>query len=179
MKIAGMASSSKRTRTSSSNKSSADDARVISIKRPDTLPRNGVASAGRRKPLAESSLDVPTELVAKAVAGPKKRVRRPEQTETVGSRTRTPRAAGRASVKPKKAAAKVANDESAMTVAELPAMGAPAAVETEIVVEASAILEETTIAMPVPPLPHAETRGLVGTVSRLFSSLRRWVGPRL
>jgi hypothetical protein len=206
MKIAGMASSSKRRRTSSSKKSGADDTRVISVKRADMLPRTGVASAGRRKPMAEPSLDSATEPPAKAVAASKKSVQRRDQTETVGSRARAPRPADRTSGKPKKAAAKevkraapempavwqpvtetvgavepatTANNESAMTVLELPAEGALAAVETEMVVEPSAILEETTIALPVAPLPHSGTRGFVRTVLRLLSTLRRWTGPRL
>ena len=228
MKIAGMTSSSKRGRTSSTKKSGADDARVMSVKRADILPRTGVASAARRKPIAAPSLDAPTEAPATEVAAPKKRVRRLEQTENVAGRTRAPRVAGRASVKPasvkpssvkagssksasgksksKKAAAKevtptasgilaelqpvaasvgaaepatAANDESATTVLEAPAVGALAAVETEMVVEASAILEETIIAMPVASAPPPERRGLVRTVSRLLASLLRLTGPRL
>jgi len=201
MKIAGMESSSKRRRTSSTKKSGADGARVISVRRADMLPRKGVASAGRRKPIGEPSVDAPTEAVVEAIASSKKRVRRPEQTETASSRPKAPRAAGRASGKPKKTAAKeltqlapavvsetveaalpsatMANDESAMTALGASAVGAVAAVETEMVVEASAILEETTIAMPVMPGSQPEKRGLVRTVLGLLSSLRLWTGPRL
>src|SRR5450631_936281 len=192
MKIAGMESSSKRRRTSSTKKSGADDARVMSVKRTDVLPRQGVASAGRRKPIAEPSLDAPTEAVAAAIASSKKRIRRRDQTKIVDSRTKTAPAAGRASGKRKKPAAKkvtqmapavvpatMATDESAMTVLEAPAVGALAAVETEIVVEPSAILEETTIAMPVTPGSHPRQRGLVRTASRLLSRLLRWTAPRL
>ena len=175
-KIAGMESSSKRRRTSSTKKSGADDARVISVKRTDVLPRQGVASAGRRKPIAELSVGAPTEVVAAGIASSKKRIRRREQTDTVDSRTKTTRAAGRASGKLKKPAAKevTRNDESAMTVLEAPAVGGLAAVETELVVEPSAILEETTIAMPVTSGSHPGQRSLVRTASRLLSRLLRW-----
>ena len=173
----------------------------MSVRRADMLPRKGVASAGQRQPTAEPSLDAPTEAVAKAIASSTKRVRRPEQTETVATRTKPTGAAGRASAKPKKSAAKeltrmaqavvpetveaatpsapMANDESAMTILEAPALGALAAVETEMVVEPSAILEETTLATPVTPGAHPAKRGLVRTVSRLLSSLRRWTALRL
>jgi hypothetical protein len=184
-KIAGMEPSSKRRRTSSKKKSGAEGARVISVKRADMLPRKGVAAAGQRETLAEPLLDAPTEPVAKAIASSRKRVRRPEQTETIGSRTKPARAAGRASVKPKKPAAKEVTPLAPAVVPETVEVATPsavvglAAVETETVVEASAILEETTIATPVAPAAHPAKRGLVRTVSRLLSSLLRWTAPRV
>jgi hypothetical protein len=72
-------------------------------------------------------------------------------------------------------------------VPEVEASAAIAAVDTEIVVEASEIVEEATIvdvpfALPVaaPPAPAAypPKRALVTVVSRLLSTLIRWAGVR-
>jgi hypothetical protein len=163
-KIAGMETSPKRRRASSSKKSSAGQARVISVGRTDTLPRKSQASAGRRKPIVEPALDGPTEPL-------------------VTTRPKATRAAGRRPSKPKKV-----EPETAL---EAPAIEAVAAAETELVVEASAILEEATIvevpfAAPVEavsapspaPAPVQGKRALVTVVSRLLSALVRWTGVR-
>jgi hypothetical protein len=207
MKIASMASSSNR-RSSSSKKNGAGNARVISVKRADMLPRKGVASvasAGLRKSIAEPSLDSPTEPAATEAAGSKKRAQRQVQAETAGSRTKAHRAGGRAASKLKKPAAKkvgpmapAAVPETAevatpalvfekrpdggaepATTAEASAIDALAGVESEVVVEPSAIVEETTIATPVAPVLHPARRALARTVPRLLSILRRWTGARL
>ena len=173
--IAGMASSSKRRRASSSKQSGAGKARVISARRTDALPRKGNASTGRRKPVVQPPIDAPLEPLATAVAGSNKKA----------SRTKTTRAAGRASGKLKKPAAMK------------PEIEALAFVETKVEVEASAIVEETTIvevpcALPVEAVtrtalaspapaalaPHHGKRALVAVVSQLLSALRRWTGVR-
>ena len=67
-------------------------------------------------------------MVAKEVAGSKKRVRRPEQTETVGGPNKAPRAAGRASGKPKpKPNKKAAAKEVTPTTPEILAVLQPVA----------------------------------------------------
>ena len=206
MKIASMASSSKRRRTSSSKKNDAGKAGVISVKRPDTLPRKGVASAGRRKSIVEPSIEAPTEPAATEAAVSKKRAHLQGQTETVGSATKAHRVGGRASSKLKKPATKKVKPmapavvpetaevatpalvvektpsggaEPATTVPEAPAIEALVGVDTEIPVEPSAILEETTIAMSVAPVLHPAKRALARTLPRLLSILRRWTGGRL
>jgi len=205
-KIAGMASSSKRRRASSSKQSSAGKARVISAKRTDALPRKGNVATGRRKPVVQPPIEAPLEPLATAVAGSNKKAHGLQETETSASRTKTTRAAGRASGKLKRPAAMK------------PEVGALALIETEVEVEASAIVEEITIveapfALPIeavtfpgneigrlpaceetrwPPLvhtavaspapaapaPHHGMRALVTVVSQLLSTLRRWTGVR-
>src|SRR5688572_21241918 len=124
-KIAGMASSTKRRRASSSKQSSTGKARVISAKRTDALPRKGNVSMGRRKPIVQPPTDAPLEPLATAVAASNKKA----------SRTKTTQAAGRASGKLKKPAKM------------MPVVEALAFVETEVEeeVDASAIIGETTI----------------------------------
>ena len=166
-----MASSSKR-RGSSSKQSSAGNARVVSVKRKDALPRTGSVSAGRRKPVVQPPIDL-------------------RQTEPTARRTKTTRAAGRALGKPTKPAAvepaAPADDVSAMTALEAPEIEALAFIETEVEVEASAIVEETTIveapwALPVEAVTFPSTfpgkRPLMTAVSRLLSTLCRWTGVR-
>ena len=176
-KIAGMASSSKRRRASSSKNSSTAKARVISTKRADALPRKGNVSTGQRKPIVQPPSDAPLEPLATAVAGSNKKA----------SRTKTTRAAGRASGKLKKPAA-VKREVEALTFVET---------EVEVEVEASAIVEETTIveapcALPIEAVtrtaltspapaalaPYPGKRALVTVVSQLLSALRRWTGLR-
>ena len=149
---------------------------MISAKRTDALPRKGNVSTGRRKPIVQPPIDAPLEPLATVVAGSNKKA----------SRTKTTRAAGRASGKLKKAAAMK------------PEVEALAFVETEVEeeVEASAIVEETTIGEP-PPLPaeavtrtalaspapaalapHNGKRALIAAVSQLLSALLRWTGVR-
>jgi hypothetical protein len=54
-KIAGMASTSKGRRTSSSKQSGDGKARVVTVKRKDALPRKVSASPGRRKPTSSKA----------------------------------------------------------------------------------------------------------------------------
>ena len=69
-------------------------------------------------------------------------------------------------------------------VTALAALAAPeretlATVETELEVEACAIMEETTIVdAPFAPAPHHGKRALVTAASRLLSTLCRWAGVR-
>ena len=174
-KIAGMASSSKRRRASSSKKSSGGTARVISVKATDALPRKGSVSTGQRKRVVQPPIAAPMELLAAAVAGSKKKAQSLPQTKTSAGRTKTTRATGRASGKLKKPAAMepaiapaiapeivtalepvaetigavepaaTANEVSAMTPLEAREVEALAFIETELEVEASAILEEMAI----------------------------------
>ena len=172
-KIAGMASSSKGRRASSSK--SGGKARVISAKRTDALPRKGNVSTGRRKPVVQPPIDALLKPLTTAVAGSNKKA----------SRTKTTRAAGRASGNVKKPAA-MQPEVEALTL-----------VETELEVEASAIVEETTIvevpfALPVEAMtrtdgaspapaalaPHRGKRALVTVVSQLLSTVLRWTGVR-
>jgi len=163
-----MASSSKRSRAASTKKSSSGKARRISLRRTDVLPRTGVAAEARAKP----------------VAGSKKKAQRPGQTEAAASRTKARRPAGRASAKPKRPAAKAitrmapAPDPMAVEPQPVAETVGAAPLETEIVVEASAILEETTIATAFAPPPISGRRALVGVISRLLSTLRRWTMAR-
>jgi hypothetical protein len=148
VKIAAMASSSKR-RASSSKPSSAGKVRVISVGRTDALPRKGNTSAARRKPVVQDAIDAHSL----------------QQTKTPARRAKTTRSAGRASGKP--------NEPAATEIVEsLPI------VETEVVVEASAIVEETTIVEVPSPLPVHEKPALVTIASRLLSTLFRWTGLR-
>jgi hypothetical protein len=76
-------------------------------------------------------------------------------------------------------AAMTADEVSAMAALEVPEGQALPVVETEVEVEASAILEETTIVeAPFAPAPHPGKRALVMVVSRLLSTLCRWTGVR-
>jgi hypothetical protein len=173
-KIAGMASSSKR-RGASSKQSSTGKARVISAKRTDALPRKGSASTGRRKPIVQPPIEAPLEPLAAAVAGSNKKA----------SRTKPTRPAGRASGRRKNPAA---------LKPEVEALGF---VETEVEIDASEIMEETTIVEPPcallveavtrtpPPIPAPAAlapqpgkRAVVTVVSQVLSALRRWTGIR-
>lgn len=133
VKIAGMPTS-KRRRAVSGKQTSGGKARVISVKGTEALPRKGNMSAGRRKPVVQPAIDAP---MVTEVASAKKRSRPPQPT--AATRTKATRAAGRASAKRDKGAA--------------PKAEAPVTVETEeeLVVEASAILEE----MPIVEAPFA------------------------
>jgi hypothetical protein len=91
-----------------------------------------------------------------------------------------------------------ANVAFAMTPVEAPEVEALAFIETEVEVEASAIVEETAIVEPPLALPveavtfpsnvigpapatparHHGKRALVAVVSQLLSTLRRWTGVR-
>jgi hypothetical protein len=178
-KIAGMASSSKGRRVSSSKQSSTAKARVISAKRTDPLPLKGNVSTSRRKPIVQAPIDAPLEPLAAAVVRPKKKA----------SRTKTSRAAGRASGELKKPAATKPGVEALAFV--------ETEVETETEVDVSAIVEEATIIQAPPPLPieavsrpapaspapaapapHHRKRALVTVVAQMFSALRRWTGVR-
>jgi hypothetical protein len=68
--------------------------------------------------------------------------------------------------------------DEAATVLNASAVEALAPFETEIVLEASEIIEETTIATPFAPPPPSRRRALVKVASRLLSTLRRWTGAR-
>ena len=139
-----MASSSK-GRASSRKQTSAGKARVISTKRKEALPRTGGVSAGRRKPVVLPPIDALTEPLATAVAAPnKKKAHSLHEKDTTAGRKKPTRAAGRARAK----------------------VDQPGRVdETELEVEASAIVEElpveavTAPRVPIepPPLPQ-ETR---------------------
>jgi hypothetical protein len=177
-KIAAMASPTKR-RSSSSKQNSAEKARVISVKRTDALPRKSTGSASRRKAVVQPPIDALTESL----------------TKTTTSRTKTTRAGGRASGKLKRPVTALE------TVAETSGAVAPvveAVATVELEVEASAIVDETTVvqapvALPVeavslpstaiekvsPSAPHHPRRSLVSVVSRLLSALARWRGVRL
>jgi len=178
-KIAGMASSSKGRRVSSSKQSTTAKARVISTKRTDPLPLKGSVSTSRRKPTVQPPIDAPVEPLAAAVVRSNKKA----------SRTKTTRAAGRASGKVKKRAATKPEVEALAFV--------ETEVETETEVDVSAIVEEATIVPAPPPLPiEAVTRpalpspapaapapphrkrALVTVVAEMFSALRRWTGVR-
>ena len=164
---------------------------MVSVRREDALPRTGSVSAGRSKPVVLPPIDAPAAPLATAVAGPKKKAHRLRRTETTASRTKTTRAAGRASGKLNGPAAAepatTADEVSAMTALEAPQVEALALVETVEEVEASAIVEETTIVEVPPPLPveavtfprtvHGK-RPLLTVVSRLLSTLCRWTGVR-
>ena len=173
-KIAGMALSSKRGRASSSKQSSTGKARVISAKRADTLPRKGNVSAGRRKPIVQPPIDAPLEPLATAVAGSNKKA----------SRTKTTRGAGRASGKLKEPAA-LKPEVEALALVET-AVEASAIVEETTIIEAPCappieVVTRTTLGSPAPaaPAPHHGKRALVITVvSQVLSALRRWTGVR-
>jgi len=94
-KIAAMASSSKGRRASSSKKTSAGTARVISVKRTDALPRKGSGPTARRKPVVQPPIDAPTKPPATAVAGSSKKAHSVPQTKGNASRTKPTRATGR------------------------------------------------------------------------------------
>ena len=137
-KIPSMASSSK-GRASSGKKSSAGKARVISTKRKDALPRTGSVSGGRKQPTS--------------------------------SRKKTTRAAGHAPAELSAPAIEAveppatAYEEFLVTALATPKGEPVAIVETELEVEASAIVEELPIeavmapstAIGPPPIPE-ETR---------------------
>jgi hypothetical protein len=91
---------------------------------------------GRRKPAVEPPIDPPT---ATAVASSGKRAQRPKQTSA--TRTKAARAAGRAS--------------GGAKAVQAPAVEELVTFETEVVVDASAIVEEMTIA-EVPFAPPIE-----------------------
>ena len=150
-----MASSSKR-RASSGKQSSAGKARAISVKRKDALPRTANVSAARRKPVIQPPIEAAAEPLATAGVGSKKKAHRLQPTRTAAGRTKTTRAAGRASGKLNKPAAvepaPTADEGGAMTALAASEVVALAVFETELEVEASAIVEETTIVEP-PPLP--------------------------
>jgi hypothetical protein len=145
-------------------------------------------------------VDLPTEAApstTSAVSSKKKdrRLQRPEQLSTQAKKTR---AAGRVTRK--------VNAPAPVEVTPLPeevvpqalevvaalnarALEAPPEAETEFMVEASAIVEETTIveapfALPVEladspaPAPHQRKRILATVVSGLLSLLHRWTGIR-
>jgi len=178
-KIASMASSSKGRRVSSSKQSSTAKARVISAKRTDPLPLKGSVSTSRRKPIVQPPIDAALEpLVAAVVRSNKK-----------ASRTKTPRAAGRASGKVKKRAATKPEVEALAFV--------ETEVETETEVDVSAIVEEAMIVQAPPPLPIEavarpaaaspapaapatphRNRAVVTVVAQVLSALRRWTGVR-
>ena len=175
-----MTSSSKR-RASSSKQSSAGKAHVISVGRKDALPRKGSVPAGRRKPAVPSPDDAPKDALAVAMAPSNKRAHKLQHTEASTSRTKAARTAGRASGKLNKLpATELMRTAAAVTPAAAASEGeALAIVETELEVEASAILEETTIVeVPIAPPPHPGRRALVTVVSRLLSMLCRWTGVR-
>jgi hypothetical protein len=167
-----MASSSK-GRASSRKQSSAGKARVISTKRKDALPRTGGVSVGRRKPVVLPPIDALMEPLATAVAAPKKKSHRLHQKEPTASRKKTARAAGRGSAKLEPVADTVSAVEPPVAAYEVfvvaareaPEVEALAVVETELEVEASAIIEELpveaetapSIAIGPPPIPE-ETR---------------------
>jgi len=129
-----MASSSK-GRASSGKQSSAGQARVIARKRKDALPRTGTVSEGRRKAIVLPPIDLPTEPPATVVAAPNKKARSPQRKKPTASRKKT-----------------TAPEPVAETVVG----------ETELEVEASAIVEELPadaesaphIAIGPPPIPE-------------------------
>jgi hypothetical protein len=164
-----MASSSNRRRASSSQEASAAKARVISVRRTDVLPRKGNVPASRGKPAADPPTDAPTVPPAAATVDTSKRARRAQQSETLATGTKTIRSAGRASSKLKKVPATAvvpcavepattADEVSALTALETPAFEEPTTVDTEEVVEVSAIMEEATIVeAPFSPPVEAAT----------------------
>ncbi len=192
-----MASSSKR-RPSSAKPGPAGKARTISSRRKETLPRQSKASTPARGQLPELSGDAPLESSPTALAmgtGPAPRRR---ATKAGGARAKTTRAAGRNSGTRKKSAVKaVVTPEPSTAVDAVP----PIPPCTEFVVDASAIVEETTIEIGPPPggdetpgsalmapavgaagrwtpRPVQAKPGLVRGVARLLSMLRRWTGLR-
>ena len=181
-KIPRMKSSSK-GRTSSRKQSSAGKARVISAKRKEALPRTGGVPVGRRKPVVPAPVDAPTEPPATAVATvalkkmPKKKAQSLHRKKPTVPRKKTTPAA-------------TAHEELAATALAAPEVAALAAVDTELEVEASAIVEERpvetetapriTIGPPPIPMetraPHRARRSLMPAIARLLSTLSRWTG---
>jgi hypothetical protein len=179
-----MASSSNRRRASSTQEASAAKARVISIRRADALPRKGNVPASRRKPVADPPTDAPAVSPATVVVDSNKRARRPQQAEALATRTKTARGAGRASGKLNGpaltevmpvAAAEVVPAPAAL---EIPAVEEPTTVDTEEVVEVSAIMEEATIAEASLALPVEAVARPTAEVEQLpvFEKMR---GPSL
>jgi hypothetical protein len=180
-----MASSSNRRRGSSSQEASATKARVISVRRTDVLPRKGNVSASRRKPVADPPTDAPTVPPATPVVDSNKRARRAQQVETLATRPKTTRAAGRASgklnrlpvteVMPRAVEPVTTADElPAFTVLETPAVEEPTTVDAEEVVEVSAIMEEATIGEVLLTLPIEAATCQVTEIGRLpvFEEMR-------
>jgi len=197
-----MASSSK-GRASSRKRTSAGKARVISTKRKDALPRTGSLSAGPRKPgrkkatsaagRASAKLDELTAMeIAQALAA----------LEPVMVTALEPVADTVAAVE----RPATAYEEFAVTALKATEVEALAVVETELEVDASAIVEEFIESLtapstavgpppipeetrarppalttaqsptPAPPAPHDERRSFRPDISRLLSTLSRWTG---
>jgi hypothetical protein len=161
-----MASSSK-GRSSSRKRSRTGKARVISTKRKDALPRTGSVSAGRHKPVV-LPIDALTEPLATAVAARRKKAHGLHQKERTASRKKATRAAGRASAKKEKFDAldateiakalaalepvadtvavvsppATAYEDFAVTAVEAPEVAALGRVESELDIEAFALMEE-------------------------------------
>jgi len=132
-KITGMASSSKQRRGSSSKQSSAK-AHVISVRRKSALPRKANVSTGLRKPVVQPLIGAPMEPLTTALAASNNKAHNLQPT--------------------------TADDVSAMAPLQAPEVEALDTVETEV--EASAILEETTIveapfALPVEAVTFPST----------------------
>lgn len=138
-----MASSSKPRRPSSKQQNRAGKARVISVKRTDVLPRKSNASAAGRRLVVPPPIEVPPALSGE---DSRPRRRRPQPAPPLVARTTKKRSAGSASRKLKKGVpTEVTEDAVAHDIAT----------EAELEVEASAIVEETTIEEVAPPLPAA------------------------
>ena len=172
-----MASSSK-GRSSSRKRSRTGKARVISTKRQDALPRTGSVSAGRRKPVVPPPIDALTKPLATAVAARKKKAHSLHQKERTASRKKATRAAGRAfaeldkldameiaqalaALEPVADTAAVveppatAYEEFAVTAVEASEVAAFDLVESELDMEAFALVEE------LPPAGVAEAPALM------------------
>jgi hypothetical protein len=170
-----MASSSK-GRSSSRKRSRTGKARVISTKRKDALPRTGIVSTGRRKPVVLPPIDALTEPLATAAAARKKKAHSLPRKERTASRKKATRAAGRASARlenldemeiaqalaalePVADAVAVveppatAYEELTVTALEATEVEALAVVETELEleVEASAIVEDLPVEAMIAP----------------------------
>ena len=177
-----MASSSKPRPASSTQRTTSGKARTIAAKRSHTLPRQVHASALDASETGSESAP---------------------QTPAVTTRTKTRAAAGRKAAKPKEAAAAKdvapvapkkpraprAKKRPAAVEKALPVLAPepPAAVDAELRVEASAILEETVIddapfalaaEAITAPAPSPRKPGVVTAVWRLVSTLSWWTRLR-
>lgn len=180
-----MASSSKPRPPSSKEKSRAGKTRVISVKRTDVLPRKGSASTGRRKPAVKLPIE---PLPATPAVDSKPKNLRPQRAEAPAARKRTTRATGRAPDKRTKPGA----TEVILPGDEVSPEATPSVMELEV--DASAIIEETTIVpemtiveapvmLPVEaaarpssaPPPHPRRTILATVISRLLTWVR-WTG---
>lgn len=171
MKMAGMASSSKR-QGSSIKQARAGKARTISAPRKDTLPRKAGVSAARRKPAAQPPLEAPADSLAAVLA-----VAKPKRTAARKSAPRKKSAAPQAEIEVE---ASAIVEEATIEAGSVPS--ADSQLEQPPTFEAAAEPPPAlAIAAPAPvaaPVPHEGKRALITAVARLLSILGRWAGLR-